>query len=593
MLNYISPFIEESPFKKSAKDIADIQFQGSHTKSLNGVSVFSDKQITEKPLLRKMFAYKDKNANDVYDKDVDKYAFKFHVKVFISQDDSYLRDLLEKTNPDEHEVCLFLEDNSGDLFSGSSSYVKIGKNFRSHLLKRQKIGEGQIGLFENENFKQHFGNVELDFTDSQLQELIETGEIRNIKQEMFIALIQSASLTNMLLGPAYGLMADGIFALTDFLKKHIKFQNYHWDPGAKKPDPNDSSVTPKMIENKEFEPILFPFSNKLIEGSSALAEEELSGLVKNLITAIQKRERAFITKIDSYQKILTRAKDLPSKMTAVVNGISSALTILKAKVKELVGQLLKGIEGVFSSMAYLGKKIISTINAYYCGLWNGLMDSIIGIIDIIGFLFKAFRFQADFIRNAQTKIPRSLELLDEAIQALVKIDFGKVTDKIVGFFKKIDLGAFLSKTTIEKVAYFFGAIVGFIVEIVVGILITGGVESVYAVVNKLIANGAKVLKTLQAAIVKFFGKSLKQLKDDILLIISKIVAFLKKGTEGILQALRVLFDSIVNSVKLSKKAIEKIKRKLQITTSELDILENAGLHFTKFEDGVATACKLL
>ena len=256
---YISPLILDSPLKKNASEVEAMQFHGAEKHSFNGIDIIADKAVNPEPFIREMFAYLDVNGDDVYTEGIDKHSFDYYVKIFISKNDTYLRKLFENTEPANHEICLFLEDNSDDIISGSSAYVKIGENFRNELRRLETMGKGQGSLLEDEKFNQHFQNVILDFTEDQIAELIETGKVSNITQYVLIGLMQSVHFANIILAPLFEWIADDISAFTGILKKYIKFQPYHWDPEAKKPDPNDSSESPKMVDNTDFEPVLFPF----------------------------------------------------------------------------------------------------------------------------------------------------------------------------------------------------------------------------------------------------------------------------------------------------------------------------------------------
>ena len=590
---YISPLVTDSPFTKSAKEVVDVQFSAAEKRKVAGIQVIADRQVNPEPFVREMFAYIDKDGNDRYEKGVDEHTFDYDVRIFISKDDSTLRKLFESTTPADNEVCVFLEDNTGDVFSSSSSYVKIGSAFREDLRKRQVIGRGQQGLLADAGFRQHFQNASIDFTDDQIQELIETGEIQSMSTSLMIGILQALYLPNIVLQPLFKWVADGISSVTGFLKKNIKFQPYHWDPQAKMPAPDSTAKNPKMIDNPDFEPVLFPYSNNIVEGMTSFTEREITALIATITRFVQEKEREFNKEIDAYLTTLEQNKDFLGKLGALAQPMKELLQHAKAKVKELTDNLVLAADKVFQRLAHLGKKLLSTVNAFYCGLWNGLMDSIIGIIDLIGLLFRAFAVQADFIRNGQTKIPKALEMLDECIQAFVKIDFGKVVSEITDKIMSIDIAAFASKVSMERVAYFFGAVVGFIVEIVVGILLTGGVEAVYASINKLIADGAKLASTIQSNILKFFGKSLSQLKDDILHVISKIIEFLKRGTDGVIQAVRALFQEIVKLIKVSAELLQEIMNRFKLSKTDIKNLDDLGFGFVSLEKGVARACKIL
>ena len=585
----ISPLVSDSPFQKSGQEIEDIQFRNADKRSINGIKVIADSQVNPDYFVREMIAYIDKDGNSIYEEGIDELSFSYNVKIFISKDDSYLRKLFENVSPADNEVCLFLEDQTGDIFSGKSSYVKIGENFREDLKKRKIIGEGQAGLLADETFHQHFQDVSLDFTNDEIQELIETGQIADMSRTLIIGLLQLLYLPNIILEPLFKWVADGISSFTGLLKKTIKFQPHHWDPEAKVSDPDDTTVQ----TDPAFKPALFPFAHDIIDDITNYTENETTELIETVKKFINEKEQEFITRLDEYIVTLENNKDFMGKLNALADPTKKALEFTKIKVKELVENMLLAANSIFKSMTYLGKRMLNTINAFYCGLWNGLMDSIIGIIDLTGLLFRAFAVQAGFLKNAQTKIPQAFEMLDECIQAFSKIDLGKIASEIADQIMRIDITAFAGKISIEKIAYFFGAVVGFIVEIIVGIFLTGGVEAVYATINKLITNSVKLIGSIQSGLVKFFGRSLSRLKDDIMHVIAKIIEFLKKGTEGVIETIRALFREILNTVKITAELLAEIVRMFKLSKSDLAKLDEMGYGFVSLEKGVARACKLI
>ena len=237
----------ESPLDKSGEDIQECYFSSADTYEVNGVEIIAENDVCP-TIVEELCTYQESNISDLYgvsEQPVSPYT----VKVFVSKDDSYLREAFEKTQPLPDEVCLFLEDNSTDNLSEGTAYVKVGDRFREDLAMRKEIAAAEAGnlpqfSFINDNNE---SDLQIDFTEGQLKELIETGSISNTSRTVLIGIFQAINFGTIVLTPVYSFLGDGIIWITTELRKYIKFQDYHWDPEAQRPQGSEP-----------FEPILCP-----------------------------------------------------------------------------------------------------------------------------------------------------------------------------------------------------------------------------------------------------------------------------------------------------------------------------------------------
>ena len=115
-------------------------------------------------------------------------------------------------------------------------------------------------------------------------------------------------------------------------------------------------------------------------------------------------------------------------------------------------------------------------NAFLCGIHNSLISTLEGFLFIV---------KSPFIvhEKAINLTEFSLEQIDEFIQnffdfkyAIVQKEMMEIWKKILNKISNISLSKIIGNTSMAEIAYFIGAVVEFIIEIILGILITGGVS---------------------------------------------------------------------------------------------------------------------
>jgi len=159
----------------------------------------------------------------------------------------------------------------------------------------------------------------------------------------------------------------------------------------------------------------------------------------------------------------------------------------------------------------------------------------------------------DFVQNIDKYLPTLLEQFDEALQAIENISFSDTAKYIYGKLKQINL-TFDPVACAYFVGYAYGFIISLIIEIVVGILISGGVLDVAVIIQKLqevifgifrlgwgMAKGA-------AKAVRTFAKFVVRTIKDLIEAFQELIRFLK-GEKG---SFKKIIDDVFETSNIKK-----------------------------------------
>ncbi|HYF30361.1 MAG TPA: hypothetical protein VD993_04525 [Chitinophagaceae bacterium] len=567
----------ESPFQTSAGETQECFFGSADTYTVNGVEIIAENNVSP-TIIDEISSYQQSNVSLLYDmgeSPVSPYA----VKVFVSKDNSYLQQAFEKTEPLPHEVCLFLEDNSTDIFSDGAAYAKVGEQFRDDLAMRRQIAETEGGnitqfTFLNDNNED---DLNINFTEEQLKELIETGEITNLTRQAFISIFQVVNFGTLILTPIYQLLGDGIIWMTEGIRYYIKFQDYHWDPAAEQP------------EGGAFEPILCPFANELMAAEGFIGEAVADTIADGLVAAFREWKAEFESNWALYSTI-SGAYPVPAHITDFLARAEENILYLADKIEMSVNTMVK----VF---IYIGENCINAFNAFYCGLWNSLVEAVLGIVDLVGYIFKGLAMAGDAVNNAQTLVPQALEMLDELWQALMRTELIDVInaaiDAVLKQLSNINIMTMVNAISVERTAYFLGGFIGFIVEIAAGMVYSGGLASINTVVQK-IANfgkiGSEVLTFIQSAVGRTFGAASAFSLEYIMAIARKIIELLRMGKDEVVKFIDDVFEVMRRAAQLTDEVIDEIMKKFDITPTDKQLIDELGLVFTNYAEETCSIC---
>ncbi len=529
-----------SPLTKTGNDIRDNFFGGSKIYNYINFEFVVDPSSNNNPPDKlkpiENFIYYDTNKSGIYGDTVNgiKDKFLFKVKLFISKDKSQIDEVYNDSTviAGDDEILLFLEDNTGD-WSGSAFYKKVGKNITKNKF------DILLNAGTNKNYTSYLNELNQKYNISlpELIEYLQTGEVKNTFLDIvsFIFEISSLFFTDT---KSLKEIASGIEAAINFIKKECLIDDSNWNPA----------------KAKNFEPILFFGVSDLLD---AIDDKEINEYLKKGVTNLKEKIDKYDTTIE---KILLGISTIPTlSLLPTIPGLQPKDTFSKLLLEKyhflrtIVYQMLDDAENLDFSDGI--KEGIQVINAFLCGIWNGFVDAICGIISLIQYLFEGAAFLTDLLRNFKIRGPEILEKIDDITLSFKNLDFKKIYNKLVTAIQSWTPNGFA--VSLVEIAYFCGAFIGFVVELAVeivgGILISGGVLSVEAVLVKL----GEVFKALVSLI---FGA------------IKLPVAVAGKTLNGFLEALKWLYELLVKGTDEFLRIIDEVFVKLKVLGGEA--LEN-------------------
>jgi hypothetical protein len=580
----------DSPVMRTGQELEELMFSRASKDKINeGVEMISENNVDPEPFKKSFNVYRDRNRNGFAD-DGDRHLFKFTMKVFVSKDKSYLDEAFLKNIPGPNEICLFLEDNSTDLISGRTAMVRVSEQFSKEFLSIAEAVQNKDGVLEQ--VQEHFKDFDLDFTKDEIRELISTRKIENISSTIAFGIFQLVNFSQSLLSPVFAEIGKGLTNFAKFINDNVKFKDYHWNPQAKVPKAGtENNEEPVLVENTDFNPILFPKNKELVEQLVDPNEAIFAKIIQEIRTGIEARDKSILNSIDKLGEVEILTTGLVIDLTP--DYLDSFVRKAYESVRDKVLQLLDAVEALIPKLSDFAQRIFNVINAFVCGLWNSLVDAITGLISLVGMIFNGMAAFGEAVKNPEKAIPRLLEQIDELIQSLSKIDFGKIATALGGLISS-QITKLTEELTPEQVAYFLGGVVGFMIEIILEILFTGGTAAVAAVFRRFGNIGKRFFQFLREAVEAIISKKLlvKNAGNDFLGLLDKLIAFLKQGTEKIVEGIRKFREELDKLGEVTREAIQRIKNLFKLTDTDLKKLRDLGLDFTRIGDEFATICKV-
>jgi len=534
---HVSPLAAKKTYGLSIDEIISRYFPDASVKRSGNVQDFCDVDSSFSDLTRKntefVFARTRKHAFNVY--------------LFYSKDAIKLAEAHECLKAGKQEIVFLIEDNTGD---SSDRYAAV--TISGDILNDPNVGRASL---KNSNaLYKYIKGYFPDLSTDQLEEIITTGRLEYRSAEKIAALLEVANgltmLSFMLVLPGSGILinlftknsgpaiASKAIELIANKINLAKFDDYRWNPEAKKikeDGTEDTAYNPR----KNFSPILFPG----FENNSGEDEESLNDLINKAVKTINLKITEQDNSIRSFLKIGKAFNpDNPQDISEYIyakysTAVSTFKNILEQAANIDLGGLLQ--EGV------------RVVNAFFCGIWNGIVDAVSGIFLMVKYIFDAIAVMS----NIREELPLLLEHFDNIVQAFRAIDFSKIITHI-----KSQITDAKGNFTIPYIpmAYFCGAVYGFIIsliiEIAIGILISGGTLSVAAVVEKLteiftslFRAGTAVVRGVAKGAAKTATFTVKALYKAL----SDITELLRKGTDEFLKMIDEFFNTIKASAILS------------------------------------------
>ncbi|MDI9340587.1 MAG: hypothetical protein QM534_08440 [Sediminibacterium sp.] len=573
-LNRNTSPLTEGPFKMNLTDTKSAYLGSADVYPTQLGEVVAENNVSFN-FIQEMIAFLDKDADGNLDEE-DTVLFRYDVKILVSKDASYLKEAYDKMQPDDNDVCFFLEDNSTDLFSDRKAYIKIGSALQTDLKKQQiaTIETKDAFITRYTTYSSNGATYPLDFTSDDLQQLITKGEIENPEMTLIIALYQALNIQVVLLGPLSGILAEALLWISKTARETIEFSEASWNPYA------------SGKEDENFKPVLFGNISTLLElGAEAIstAKSGVEAGIKGQIELL--RSKMSMLTNPSVEEYIG-SDQLTQFFERVLGFAESSSSVL-----------LNGLEAMLDFFFAFGDKWLNMCNAFYCGLWNGIVEIVLGLIDLVGYLFKAIEMAGSAVANAQTLIPQALEMADEFIQTVMDTDildlvqsvFWKLMEKLQNF----NLYALTQSVSVEQVAYFLGNVGGFVVELIIDAYFTGGTKAVADLLKKFGTASEKTLSVITGFITKITKGAVEFSIEAVFNSMKYFIEMLKSGKETILKWIDDFFKLLEDAAKLGVEFISKIKEFFGISDSQLSKLQEAGYYFVKAaETGGNFECSL-
>lgn len=564
-MNYQSP-LESTPVQNSGSDTWDSYYGSYQYESYDSISLIYDTDVSN-DLYVDMVSESEQAPNYVF---IEQEPHQLKTIIFISKNDSKLQKTFEETTPADNEICLFLEDNTGDLLSDRSYYIKVGSIYQEYLREVKNNGDLSNYLEPTQEFQYDNDDTSLNlqFTEEEIDQLINDGEITSESSAWGYATVKVVTFFLRNAKPIYAGLAYGILESTKFIKSYIKFQPHHWDPEAERQD------------DTEFNPILFPLL------PSAATQANILDTFETTLTAFKNANSQYLDRLSSINFSI-----LPAGLQPFAQSFQDIVTQIKEHYNTIATYIIRNVREMISFFAGVGSRYIQVINAYYCGLWNSLIDSILGIPELLGYFFKGLELAADAAENIEVIYPKIKETLDEIIQLAFSTDWlGMFTT----FISSVGSGLLSLATTatssisLEKFFYFMGAVAGFILELVLGFF-TAGTATAASISSKLGQMG-KMGKFAQIIIDVVLGINtvVNTVTETIIGTLFKMIGWLfsviRKGKEELGKFIRLIFRKISDIAEVTQEIIEAFLARIGFSFDDFSRIRSFGINFVDVND---------
>ena len=557
------------------------------------------------------------------------------ISIFIDSRYDNLKRKYDRAPVGDNELMLMIEDTTtgfvNPLVSSDAFFIKAGPQ-AVKLLERVRSENHQIRAGMDDMIPFGDAGSPLNFNRKVMWALKSKGKHEGIKTSMdpFMKVVDGAAYVLYgIPGGFYDFLGDVLLkGLVEPFKNMISIPSFYWDPDdaawkgksppPKPADPNSRDYfvwygKPKPAHSR-FKPFLF--EEHWPEDASPVwdwidmigvdSEQEVAEFIgKQVVWASGKLHDLFDT-LYQPDALINKVVDLVGYLGIDLSFVKEWSTYAADLVRKGLRRATEMVHEAIAEMAsfwFSMKNRLILVNAFVCGLFNSIVDAILGPFELLGAFFKFAGFTNQTLGNMgsmQRKITEMSEdirdtlfgpsegegwNLESALQNAISVSMTGIRmlrQGIVYIAKEI---------TMVRTAYFIGAIVEFILEIVVSILVTMGTKLVLDFLNALGKVGKVILSVIQFGmkINKLF--SLPQDKVAELLMgwvfdfFGWLIGALKKGGKEVWEAAGRLTRQFVKGVddEIAPFVQREIKENLGIDLATLKNRE--GLHFAGYEDG--------
>ncbi|MGC5746443.1 hypothetical protein [Chryseobacterium sp. NFX27] len=495
----------------TAKRIANTYYNGKPALEGNGFQIYSEEPVFGGNI-EEVIVYKSRFSQTIGGIDV---------VLFASKNGAFLLQRYMEALPGSKQLILFLEIN--DEYNYSTVMRAVAG---ADLTKNKEELFDDILTFTRKH--------EVSVPPKALEVLIKNGIYRN--KVSFISWflgLKDASVGQIftffkqeILEGAASFFIEGI---ADNITK-LRISENGWNPYVKEGEYDPTFIPDPLYEELkkfyEHEGSGNPYEN--LEGQKKIN----SKIVKTLF------ERINGVKADFNQLLSNAEHFFPA---FIFKKIKKSLNLFFSQIDKIEQFLVDPVTG----MQHIIYKSHQIANAFLCGIYNSLIDIVAGIFSIIGFLFKAVAAM-DKVNDRKVEYGEMfLELMEDLMEGIIKFDYADFFKQcftlqirtVIRLVKWVDTK--VSQLTLEKAAYYYGYIIGIIIDLVVETLLTGGAAAV-----------AKLARTVESFILNPLEKISKAITQAgnfmtrIMEFISMILREFKKGAKEIFAKLEKILDEV-------------------------------------------------
>ncbi len=505
--------VQESPpelQQKTSRQIANTYYGGKTVVEGNGFQIYSEDPVFGGNI-DEVVVYKSRFSQTIAGIDV---------VLFASKNGAFLLQRYMEALPNSNELILFLEID--DRYNHNTVMRAVAG---AGLTNKKDMPFADILSFTRKH--------EVTVTPKSLKNLIEKGLYRN--KVDFISWF--LGLKDKSIGEIFSFFKkEALEGASAFFTKGIaenivklRISENGWNPS-----PKEGEYNPTFIPEVFYKEIKDFYEHK----ASQNPYENLAGqkkinsrIVKSFFESINEAK-------DDFNSLLKNAETFFPAF--IYKRINKSLTFFFNQIDKLE----KFIADPLTGMQHIVYKNYQIANAFLCGIYNSLVDIIAGIFSIIGFIFKAVAAM-DKVNDRKVEYGEMfLELMEDLLEGILTFDYVEFFKQCITFQIKTIVRLvnwveeMIPQITLEKGAYYYGYIIGIIIDIIVETLLTGGTAAVAKLaksVESFILNPlekiTKVITTAESAlnrIIEFIRMILREFKKGSKEIFSKLEKILNE-----------------------------------------------------------------
>ncbi len=530
--------------QKTVKQIANTYYNGKPVAESKGFQIYSDEPIFTKDI-EEVTIYRNRFAETIGGIDV---------VLFASKNGAFLLQRFMEALPQSNELILFLEID--DKYNYNTVLRAVAG---ANLTNKKDIPFAELLTFTRK--------YEITITPDKLKELIEDGIYRNKVDfiSWFLGLKDAAvaKVFNFFTKQIFQ-EAEKFFAGIAIGIEGLKISEKGWNPNPKEGEYNPTFI-PEVLYNE---------LKKFYEHESSKNPYENLNGQKQVISKVVKALFEKIDVVKTYFKNLLRAAS-PLFPDYIYNRVDKALNLFFKQIDSIEDYLTDPLTG----MQHIIYKSFQIANAFLCGIYNSIIDIIAGIFSLIGFVFKAVYEMRNISDNKVEYGEMFLELIEDVIGGIMSFDYKDFLYQSITFQLRtiIRLVKWIENTaagfSLEKAAYYYGYIIGIIIDIIIETLLTGGTAALAKLAKSVESFMLKPLEKISQGIEKTVTFT-KDLITRVLDFIQMLLREFKKGVKELFAKMNKLLDEVFD---LSEEAASTPKTRAEERWSDKQTKTNAKL----------------